>query len=51
MLKYKVILESNEGKCKHVVVTAYDQYEAMAKAQRAGWYAVGAVPVIYVYPV
>jgi type II secretory pathway component PulF len=40
MNSYTVTLENYEGKCKRVNVLANDQYEAMAIAQKNGWYPV-----------
>lgn len=43
MKKYKVTLENYDGKCKRVTVEAGNEYDAMAMAQKGGWYAVEAV--------
>lgn len=40
MNSYTVTVENFEGKCKRVKVTAANGYEAMATAQKNGWYAV-----------
>lgn len=40
MKTYTVTLENYEGKCKRVKVLASDPYEAMALAQKNGWYPV-----------
>ncbi len=45
MKNYKVTLENYEGKCKRVTVLANNEYDAMALAQKGGWYAVEAVLV------
>ncbi len=45
MNRYRVTVENFEGGCKRVTVTATDQYEAMAAAQRDGWYPVDVILV------
>ena len=45
MKSYKVTLENYDGKCKRVTVLADNEYDAMALAQKGGWYAVDAVLV------
>ena len=45
MNKYTVILENFEGGCKRVTVTAASQWEAMAAAQKDGWYPVDVILV------
>ena len=40
MKTYTVTLENYEGKCKRVKIQANDPYEAMAMAQKGGWYPV-----------
>ena len=41
--KYRVTVENYEGGCKRVLVMAFSPEEAMAKAQRGGWYPVEVV--------
>jgi hypothetical protein len=43
MKNYKVTLENDAGKCKRVIVSAFNEYDAMALAQKGAWYAVEAV--------
>ena len=45
MNKYRVTVENFEGKCKRVTVSAVDQWEAMAAAQKNGWYPVDVILV------
>lgn len=40
MQKYRVIVENFGGECKRVIVLAANPYDAMAAAQKGGWYAV-----------
>lgn len=40
MNRYRVILENYDGDCKRVIVLASSPYDAMALAQRGGWYPV-----------
>ena len=40
MNKYRVTLENYEGRCKRITVSTSSPYEAMAMAQRGGWYPV-----------
>ncbi len=37
---YIVTVENFDGGCKRVTVLAHSPHEAMAKAQRGGWYPV-----------
>jgi len=45
MKEYKVTVENYEGGCKSVKVLANDPYDAMAKAQKNGWYPVDVVEI------
>ena len=40
MQKYTVTLENYDGRCKRVTIMAASPCDAMAQAQRNGWYAV-----------
>jgi type II secretory pathway component PulF len=43
MQKYRVTLENYDGRCKRVTVTADNPYDAMAIAQKNGWWPVDVV--------
>lgn len=38
--KFRVTVESYDGGCKRVTVLAHSPEDAMARAQRGGWYPV-----------
>ena len=41
--KYRVTVENFDGRCKRVTVLAHSPEDAMAMAQRGGWYPVEVV--------
>ena len=45
MKTYRVTVENHDGGCKRVKVIASNPYDAMAMAQKNGWYPVDVVEV------